>query len=214
MNRECRGIYNADSFIQTSKHKRWQDALTGLWFQQRKLQFPHPLYSSTWGAFWLHGRDKVRVMKCQWDTQKLMSVLFVRLIFFCCAACNSDITFSMMKDVTLQNKKKKTVFCAFWYFLYACLLSLCVDILKFTSNVWFCWCFRVHPAMYNNLDASQDISLMSHFSSSDTQQEWVTVVNHLTRFPGSLQVFTSTYKLNLPRKALEVLIFASQSLQV
>ena len=35
-----------------------------------------------------------------------------------------------------------------------------------------------------------------------------------TRFPGSLQVLTSTYKLNLPSKALQVLIFASQSLQI
>ena len=31
----------------------------------------------------------------------------------------------------------------------------------------------------------------------------------LSRFPGSLQVLTSTYKLNLPSKALQVLIFAS-----
>ncbi|KAK7109715.1 telomere-associated protein RIF1-like isoform X2 [Littorina saxatilis] len=30
---------------------------------------------------------------------------------------------------------------------------------------------RVLPAMYNNLDASQDRSLMSHFASSDTQQD-------------------------------------------
>ena len=38
----------------------------------------------------------------------------------------------------------------------------------------------------------------------------------LTRFPGSLRVLTSTYKLNLPSTALQVLIilFASQSLQV
>ena len=35
-----------------------------------------------------------------------------------------------------------------------------------------------------------------------------------SRFPGSLQVLTSTYKLNLPSKALQVLIFASWSLQV
>ena len=34
------------------------------------------------------------------------------------------------------------------------------------------------------------------------------------RFLGSLQVLTSTYKLNLPSKALQVLIFASQSLQI
>ena len=35
------------------------------------------------------------------------------------------------------------------------------------------------------------------------------------KFPGSLQVLTvtSTYRLNLPSKALQVLIFASQSLQ-
>ena len=34
------------------------------------------------------------------------------------------------------------------------------------------------------------------------------------RFPGSLQVLTSTYKLNLHSKAIQVLIFASRSLQV
>ena len=34
------------------------------------------------------------------------------------------------------------------------------------------------------------------------------------RFPGSLQVLTSSYKLNLPSKALQVLIFASRSLHV
>ena len=36
----------------------------------------------------------------------------------------------------------------------------------------------------------------------------------VARFPGSLQVLTSTYKLNLPSKVLQVLTFASQSLQV
>ena len=35
-----------------------------------------------------------------------------------------------------------------------------------------------------------------------------------TRFPGPLQVIASIYKLNLPSKALNVLIFASLSLQV
>ena len=34
------------------------------------------------------------------------------------------------------------------------------------------------------------------------------------RFPESLQVFKSIYKLNLPSKALQVLMFASRSLQV
>ena len=48
---------------------------------------------------------------------------------------------------------------------------------------------------------------------------WLTVsgfgqTEPLSRFPGSVQVLTSTYKLNLPSKALQVLIFASWSLQV
>ena len=36
----------------------------------------------------------------------------------------------------------------------------------------------------------------------------------LSRFPWPLQVHTSTYKLNLPSKALQVLIVASWSIQV